>query len=84
MTPRAHRPGSLDSVADLVGIVRTELGLPVTEESASVDFDEVTGWDSLHLLSLCSILEQRTGRALSLADVLEARTLAQVYALAAA
>lgn len=70
------------SVGDFVAIVRDDLGLPVTEEDIGLALDRVAGWDSVHLLSLCTILERATGRPLSLPDVLQAPTLARIYALA--
>lgn len=74
----------MNSIADFVQILRNELGLAVTEADAVLGFDQLAGWDSVHLLSLLSIVERQTGRALPLPDVLEAGNLAEIYALVAA
>jgi acyl carrier protein len=70
------------SVNEFVTLIRDELGLPVTDGDIGLELDRVAGWDSVHLLSLCTILERTTGNPLSLPDVLEAPTLARIYTLA--
>ncbi|MDL4815431.1 acyl carrier protein [Actinomadura opuntiae] len=72
------------NIDDFVALVRDELGLPVTAADAGRSFDELPGWDSVHLLWLLTTLERETGRPLSLPDVLEAGSLAQLHALAVA
>lgn len=72
----------MNSIDDLIAIVRDELGLPVAIEDAEAGFDELAGWDSVHLLRLVTVLESTTGRRMSLPAVLEADSLADVYALA--
>jgi acyl carrier protein len=72
----------MDSIEDFVALVRDELGLSLTPSEASQNFDDLPGWDSLHLLVLATALERTTGRRLSLPDVLEADSLASLYALA--
>jgi acyl carrier protein len=71
--------GELTGIDDLIGLVRDEIGLPVTEQDATVAFDDLPGWDSVHLLWLLTLLEQRVGRSLSLPQLLEASSLEQVY-----
>lgn len=68
------------TVEDFVALVRNELGLPVQAADLDRRLDTVAGWDSVHLLTLCSALERATGRRISLPDVLEADSLAGVYA----
>ena len=68
------------TVDDFVALVRDELGLPVQTADLDRSLDTVAGWDSVHLLTLCSALERATGRRISLPDVLEADSLAGVYA----
>ncbi|EFC81294.1 acyl carrier protein [Parafrankia sp. EUN1f] len=63
-------------------LVRDELGLPVAEEELGSAFDELPGWDSVYLLRLLTVIERETGARVSLPDVLEARSLAEVYTLA--
>lgn len=70
------------SISDFVTLLRDDLGLALTDQDIGLELDLVAGWDSVHLLSLCTILERRTGRSLSLPDVLEAPTLERIYALA--
>lgn len=69
----------MESINDLIDLVRDEVGLPVTEEDATRDFDQLTGWDSVYLLHLAMVLERETGRPVSLPDLLEARSLDAVY-----
>lgn len=72
----------MNSVDELVTLVRDELGLPIGPEDATRSLDELPGWDSLHLLWLITSLEKRTGHAVSIPDVLEAGSLEAVYRLA--
>lgn len=69
---------------DFLDLVRDETGLPVTAEQTGLDLDQVPGWDSVYLLSLVVALERRTGRQLSMPDVLTATSLRDIYALAVA
>jgi len=71
----------VNSLEDFVALVRDELGLLVTSDDAHLSLDEIPGWDSLHLLWLLTLLEQRTGRTVSLPDVLEADSLNSMYSL---
>ncbi|MBT2210867.1 MULTISPECIES: acyl carrier protein [Actinomadura] len=71
------------SIDDFVALVRDELGLPVTSETVGTGFDELPGWDSVHLLALMVVLERETSRPISLPDLLEAPSLAGIYELAA-
>jgi acyl carrier protein len=73
----------VNTVGDFVGLVRDELGLPITVDDLERDLHELPGWDSMHLLWLLVRLERRTGRSLQLADLLEAPNLEQIYALVA-
>ncbi|MFE2110961.1 phosphopantetheine-binding protein [Kitasatospora sp. NPDC059463] len=68
-----------DGLAELISVAGTELGLPLGPEYAEVDFDDLPGWDSLHLLVLLTTLERSSGRRLSLPDLLQARTLADIH-----
>lgn len=69
----------MESINDLIDLVRDEVGLPVTADDATRDFDQLTGWDSVYLLHLAMVLERETGRPVSLPDLLEARNLNAVY-----
>ncbi|KKK06304.1 MULTISPECIES: phosphopantetheine-binding protein [unclassified Micromonospora] len=72
----------MNSLDDFLHLVTDEVGIPVNAEDARGDLDQVAGWDSVHLLTLLTVLEQRTGRTLALPDVLAARSLADIYDLA--
>lgn len=69
----------MKSIDDFLELVRDQIGLPVTAEDAARGLDEIPGWDSVHLLWLLTALEQRTGHAVSMPDVLEASSLEQIY-----
>ncbi|MGW4897287.1 phosphopantetheine-binding protein [Kitasatospora sp. NPDC004240] len=73
-----------DGLTELITVAADELGLPIGPEDADLDFDELPGWDSLHLLILLTALERITGRRLSLPDLLEARSLAEIHRVATA
>lgn len=72
----------MNSIDDLLDLLRDELGLPVTGQDASLRLDEIAGWDSVLLLTLLTLLERRTGRAVPLAGLLEAGTIEDIYKLA--
>jgi len=71
----------VNSIDEFVGLVRDELGLPVTVEDAGREFNELPGWDSMHLLWLVAILEQQIGRSISVIDVLDAPNLEYIFDL---
>ncbi|MDN3359003.1 phosphopantetheine-binding protein [Actinomadura sp. DC4] len=70
------------TIDDFAVFVRDEIGLDVTPADVGKSFDELPGWDSVHLLSLLTALERSTGRPLSLPDLLDAASLEQIYAKA--
>lgn len=72
----------MNTVDDFVNIIRDELGLALTTEDVGRSLDEVPGWDSMHLLSLITVLERTTGRQISMPDVLQASSLEHIYSLA--
>jgi acyl carrier protein len=72
----------VNSIDEFVALINDELGLPVTAQDATLGFDELPGWDSVHLLWLVTALERTTSRRVSMPDVLQASSLADVYALA--
>ena len=71
----------MNSPDDFLDFVRVELGLPLSPADLCLDFDQLPGWDSVHMLRLLTAAERRTGRRLSLPDLLDARTLNQVFRL---
>lgn len=74
----------MNTIDDFLAILRDELGLQVSTQHAGLKLDQVADWDSVYLLSLLTILERRTGRSLRLAAMLEAASLAEMYAVAVA
>ncbi|WP_327010453.1 acyl carrier protein [Dactylosporangium sp. NBC_01737] len=74
----------MNGLDDFVAILRDDIGLPVQRDEIALSFDNVPGWDSVHLLTLLTILERTTGRRISFAAVLEAGSLHDIYELAAA
>jgi acyl carrier protein len=72
------------TIDDFLELLNTEIGLRVSAEQAELSLDRVADWDSVHLLSVLTVLERTTGRPVSLADALEARSLSDIYALAVA
>jgi acyl carrier protein len=71
----------METISDFMALVHDELGLPVTIEDATRNWDEISGWDSMYMLWLVTILEQKTGRRISVIDVLEAPNLKYVFNL---
>ncbi|AKH80915.1 acyl carrier protein [Streptomyces sp. CNQ-509] len=74
----------MTTIDDLVVLIRDELGLPVSVEDADRPLDEIAGWDSVHLLWLTAAIERRTGRSVSLPDLLEAGSLSGIHKAAVA
>ncbi|MFC8079307.1 acyl carrier protein [Streptomyces sp. NPDC057307] len=72
----------MNSLAEFVTLVHEELGIEVTVDTVGKSWDDVPGWDSVHLITLLSLLERETRRPVSLPDMLEAGSLKEVYDLA--
>lgn len=72
----------MKTVDEFVTLLHEELGLVVTAADLDRSLADIAGWDSLHLLWMITTLEQRTGRQLSLPDLLEAPTLRGIYRVA--
>jgi acyl carrier protein len=68
--------------SEFLSLLDFELGLTVAPADLSRDVDDVTGWDSVLLLRLLSVLESRTGRRLPFAELIETRTLQGIRELA--
>ncbi|HEV2639000.1 MAG TPA: phosphopantetheine-binding protein [Actinocrinis sp.] len=69
----------MNSVEDLISLIQDELGIAVTADDVDRSLDQIPGWDSVHLLWLVTLVEQRTGRPTSLPDLLEARDIVGLY-----
>lgn len=72
----------MNSIGEFVTLIRDELGMPVTIDDVGRDLNELPGWDSIHLLWLVVILEQKAGRSISVIELLEAPNLEYIYGLA--
>jgi acyl carrier protein len=72
----------VNSIDEFVTLINDELGLPVTARDTALAFDELPGWDSVHLLWLVTALERTTNHRVSMPDALQASSLADVYELA--
>lgn len=70
------------TIEDFIDLLNQELGLAWSLEDADVDLDRLPDWNSLHLLSVLTALEQRTGREVSLPDALAATSLRGLLAAA--
>jgi acyl carrier protein len=68
---------------DFVAIVADESGMTLVVGDLDTDFDQLDGWDSVHMLKLLSALEGAVGGALPVVEVMESRTLGQIHALVA-
>lgn len=73
----------MTSIEQFLSLIHTEVGLELAVEDIDRGFDQVAGWDSLHLLTLITALEETTGQQISMPDVLQATKLADIYGLAA-
>ncbi|MDR7303667.1 acyl carrier protein [Haloactinomyces albus] len=71
----------MNTLDEFVTMMRDQIGLELTVELTSRGFDEVPGWDSVHLLGLVSAMEKRTGRSVPLPDILEASSLEDIFNL---
>jgi hypothetical protein len=71
----------VNDIDDYVELLCTGLNLPVTVTDMDIPMDEITDWDSVHLLWLLTVMEERTGRRVPLPAVLEATSLGGIYAL---
>jgi acyl carrier protein len=70
-----------DSLDDFLGVIRAELGLDLGVRDVDTELVNIPDWDSVYLLRLVTLLEERTGRRVSVRAVLEARSLGQIHAL---
>jgi hypothetical protein len=73
----------MNNIEDFVALVHDELGLRVSAGDAARALHELPDWDSMHLLWLVAVLEQRTGRNFSVVDLLDAPNLQSIFELVA-
>lgn len=72
---------AVDTLDGFLAAIGDELGLDATRDEAHGSLTDLPRWDSLHLLRLVALMEDETGRRLPLAEILQARTLAQIHAV---
>ncbi|MFD9036268.1 acyl carrier protein [Streptomyces sp. NPDC059567] len=73
----------MKSLDDFLSLVHSEIGLSLTPKTVGAGFDELPGWDSLHLLTLLTAIERETGQRVPMTQVLESTSLHDIYALTA-
>jgi acyl carrier protein len=66
---------------EFMALVRAESGLHIGTDDLHTEFDNLAGWDSVHLLKLLSALEATSGRRLPVTQLLEAQSLGELHAL---
>jgi acyl carrier protein len=69
----------MNSVIDLVDLIQDVLELPITEEDINTNFDDLGGWDSLHLLRLITSIESQIGKRVSVPAMMKARNIREIY-----
>jgi len=69
---------------DFVELVEAETGLPLDTADLATGFDDLPGWDSVHLLKVLSALEAEHGITLQIAQLLDAKSLGDLHAAASA
>ncbi len=69
----------MNTMDDFVDLIREEIGLNLTLADLNSVFDDIPGWDSINLLRLLVVLEQKYGYSMSMADVLEVPNLASLF-----
>ncbi|MGW2640787.1 acyl carrier protein [Streptomyces sp. NPDC001348] len=72
---------AVDTLDGFLALLKDELGLEATPDEAGRSLADLPRWDSLYLLRVVALVEDETGRRLSLAPVLQARTLAEIHAV---
>lgn len=62
------------TLEDFTFVLQNNLGLAYKEDDLSIPFDDLQGWDSVHLLRLVTFIPE-----LSIAKALTAGSLREVY-----
>ncbi|MER7951857.1 acyl carrier protein [Streptomyces sp. NPDC096079] len=73
----------MKNLDDFLILVENEIGLSLTPATVGAGFDELSGWDSLHLLTLLTAIERETGQRVPMTQVLEATSLHDIFVLTA-
>ncbi|MFF3323710.1 acyl carrier protein [Streptomyces sp. NPDC002889] len=72
----------MHTVVDLITLANEHLGTDLEPADADRDLAEVACWDSVFLLRLVALLERELGRAVPVAEMLEARSLGDIWTAA--
>lgn len=70
------------TVVDLISLANEHLGTDLEPEDAIRDLAELPCWDSVNLLRLVSLLETELARPVPVAEILQARTLGEIWTAA--
>ncbi|NUK03401.1 acyl carrier protein [Streptomyces lunaelactis] len=70
------------TVVDLISLANEHLGTDLKPDDAGRELTELPCWDSVHLLRLVSLLETELGRQVPVAEMLEARSLSEIWTVA--
>ncbi|MFG3282477.1 acyl carrier protein [Streptomyces sp. NPDC048111] len=71
----------LETLADFRRLLHDEFSLDLGDRDMVTDLRDIPAWDSVLLLQLITLVEEETGRRLSVRSVLEARTFEQIHDL---
>ncbi|MDJ1133928.1 phosphopantetheine-binding protein [Streptomyces iconiensis] len=74
----------MHTVEDLIALANQHLGTALAPHDAGAELTELEDWDSVHLLRLVALLESELGRPVPVAEVLQARSLRDIWAVAVA
>ncbi|MFI1395439.1 acyl carrier protein [Streptomyces sp. NPDC020681] len=74
----------MHTVVDLISLANEHLGTDLEPADAARELTELPCWDSVHLLRLVGLLEQELGRPVAVAEMLQARSLSEIWTAAVA
>ncbi|MFD9223061.1 phosphopantetheine-binding protein [Streptomyces sp. NPDC002730] len=72
----------MHTVVDLISLANEHLGTDLEPADAERELTELPCWDSVSLLRLVSLLERELGRPVPVAELLEARSLGEIWTVA--
>lgn len=72
----------MHTVVDLISLANEHLGTDLEPEDAGRELTELPSWDSVHLLRLVSLLERELGRPVPVAEMLQARSISEIWTVA--
>ncbi|MEU4497993.1 phosphopantetheine-binding protein [Streptomyces sp. NPDC023998] len=72
----------MNTVVELISLANEHLGTDLAPEDAGRDLAELACWDSVHLLRLVALLERELGRPIAVAEMLQARSLGEIWTAA--